>query len=259
LLAHRIGREKLDAGRIDTPNVLTTNREAVPIEKFKDLDCDLATVVKTVTELCRRKSSVWSSAGNINGDFRHRLHHRSQEKMIVRDFIGIAASCRHVQQPAHKGFIEVHGAGDVTHARWAERLAREPGPHHGPGLLLVLGELHLMVRPPHPHPIEHDLAGINKPIDRRQKHSWRQECLIASAQLFKPDARQVGARAVEGVEAGNNSRLQPLPAGGQHGDAAGICWQQNKPKLGLDARRKCRPDGSIAKKRVQIEPLARPC
>jgi hypothetical protein len=229
------------------------------IEELKDLDGDLAAVVKAVTELRRRKPAIRSMSGDVDGDFRHGLHHRSQEEMIVRDFIGITASCRHAQQAAHKGLIDVHGSGDVTHAWRPEGLDGEPGPGQSPDFLLLLGELDLMVRPPHPHPIEHDLACLDQPFDGRQKQRRRQQRLVASAQLFKPDARDVGALGMERVEASHHPRLQPIPVGGQHGDAAGTGRQQNERKLGLDARGKRRSNGTIAKKGVKIEPPARTC
>ena len=72
--ARRIGRKQLDAGGINAPHVLTTDRKAMAIEKLKDLDRDLATVIKAITELRRRESAFRSMGGDVDGDFRHRLH-----------------------------------------------------------------------------------------------------------------------------------------------------------------------------------------
>src|SRR5581483_5725915 len=61
-----VGREELDTRRIDAPQILAADREAVAIEELENLYGHLAAVVQTVAEIGRREFALRRLRGEID-------------------------------------------------------------------------------------------------------------------------------------------------------------------------------------------------
>jgi hypothetical protein len=203
----------------------------VPIEEFQDLDRHLAAVVKTVAELGRRKPAFGGMRGDIDGDLRHLLHHRTQKEMVLRNFLDVATTRRHAHEAPHKGFIDVHGIGDIAHPWWPIGFTGEARVDQRPDPLLLLREFHLVARAAHPRSVQRDVSGLRELPDGGQENRGGQEWFLALAQLLEADAREIRPPGMEGVQRPADVRPQPLPGLRRNGSTPCFGRQRDERKV----------------------------
>ena len=133
--------------------------------------------------------------------------------MVVRDLLHVAAPRRHAHQPAHEGFIDAHGLGDVAHARRPVGLAAP-----------ACGAISAQIRSSSaenltwwPGRRTHVRSSATSPasasrLDGGQRKRRRQHRFISLRSCLEPDAGQVRPLGMEAHRASVPTlRPQPLP------------------------------------------------
>ncbi|HEX4709809.1 MAG TPA: hypothetical protein VH222_05090 [Phenylobacterium sp.] len=103
------------------------------VEKFEDLDRDLATVGDAVAKLRRGEGAALRPAGLFHTDSDHLPDRRPQEEVVLRDLVGPAHPPGELQQPPDIAFRAPRRFSQITHPRRPETLRpaqarRDQGP-----------------------------------------------------------------------------------------------------------------------------------
>ena len=84
---------------VDTAQIPTSYGHAVQIEKFKDMDGNLASDAHTVAKLSSRELPVRLRRCEAVYDFDHLRQFRSQEEVIVGDLVHLPHAAGELQKP----------------------------------------------------------------------------------------------------------------------------------------------------------------
>src|SRR5690606_20787033 len=90
------------------------------VEKFKDLDRNLAAAVKPVAQQRRGKLPVGTRFGEIAGNADDLGHGVAQEEVILRDLVEPAHAAEQAQYAAHVFLVLAEHVTDVAHTRRTE-------------------------------------------------------------------------------------------------------------------------------------------
>ena len=100
---------------VDTTQVATPHGHAVQIEKFKDMDGNLASAAHTVAKLSSRELSVRLRRRETAYDFDHLRQFRAQEEVIVGDLVHLPHAAGELQKPTDFRFRLGQHLGDIAH------------------------------------------------------------------------------------------------------------------------------------------------
>src|SRR5271170_5141300 len=102
--------EQVQPMPVDAAQVTPIEGDAVAIEKIQNLDCDLAPVLDAIAKLGCGKAAVFRAPGDIGDDPYHLMGGRTQEKMIVRDFVRPSQPSGQLEKPPDISF-GIRGCG----------------------------------------------------------------------------------------------------------------------------------------------------
>ena len=150
---------------VDAAQVPAAQRNAVTIEEFENLDCDLAAVVHPITELRGGEFSVRQGAAEINDDFNHLRNGRAQKEMVVRDLVDAAHAPKQLEQAPHLGFRQGLDCSDVANARGAEPFgAADERPNSAPMFFILRRQAHFMPSQSDPGAIQGNLLAARQTL-----------------------------------------------------------------------------------------------
>src|SRR5262245_5605852 len=101
---------------VDAAQVTAPERDAVAVEKFENLDGDLAAAADTIAKLGGGELAVGSRCREVADDFDHRAQGCAQKIMIVSDFVHPAHPRREFEEPTNFLFRRSEHPGNVAHA-----------------------------------------------------------------------------------------------------------------------------------------------
>ena len=88
---------------IDATQITAAQRNAVAVEEFQNLDCDLASIVEPIAELRGGELAVRRPRREIDGDVHHFPDDAAQEKVIMRDLVDFAQAAEQLERLPHLG------------------------------------------------------------------------------------------------------------------------------------------------------------
>src|SRR5262245_45313450 len=129
--------EQVEPVLVHAAQVAATQRHAVAIKKFENLDSYLAAVVDLVAELRGSELALVRDRTHAADDLHHLGNGVAQEEMVVRHLVDLAHARHELHQAPHISFGNVEQSGDVAHARWAKSLRTRQERRHARPRALV--------------------------------------------------------------------------------------------------------------------------
>jgi hypothetical protein len=140
---------------VDAPNVAATQGDAMAVEEFQDLDCDLAPVVDAIAKLTRAELAVSGLCADVDHDLDHFRDSAAQEKMVVRDLVDFSHPAQQLQQPSHVTFASAEHTGHIANPRRTKTvLSPKQRGHFSPEPFIRISQPDRMFRQSHPGAVE---------------------------------------------------------------------------------------------------------
>src|SRR5262249_24837479 len=140
---------------VDAPYVTATQADAMPVEKFQDLDRDLATHVEVIAELRRTELTIGGFLTDLYHDLDDFRDGAAQEKVVMRDLDDLSDPAQQLQQSSHIAFAGAEHASDIAHPRRSKSLLpAEQRCHFCPEPSVRISQPDRMLRHSHPGAVE---------------------------------------------------------------------------------------------------------
>ena len=163
---------------VDATQVVPVQGDAMAIKELQNLDRNLASVLDSIAKLRRRKRVVPVMPREIGNDIGHFTNGGTQEKMIVRHFIGSAQTARQLENSADVAFRIWRRGCDIAHTgRTKPSLTAKKRRYAGPRRFILRCQSNGMRCEPHEGPVKHDLTAGGDHLERNDERFGRQPWL----------------------------------------------------------------------------------
>src|SRR5262249_56809746 len=106
--------EQVEAMLVDAANVTATQGDAMPVEKFQDLDRDLPPIVEAIAELRRTELTIGGLCTGVDHRLDHFRNSAAKEKVVLRDLVDLSHPAQQLRQSPHITFADAEPASDIA-------------------------------------------------------------------------------------------------------------------------------------------------
>src|SRR5947209_5603801 len=146
-----------DTGGIDVPQILPSPGDADAIEEVENLDRDLPPVVEPVAKGGSAELALCRRLGYVDCDLQHRLDGGAGEETVASDLFHLAPRHRPAQSLTHQILVDAGRSRDVADPRRTIGRLRNERADFRPNAVLVCGYGSVVMRPPHPTAVHHEI------------------------------------------------------------------------------------------------------
>src|SRR5215475_6124071 len=163
---------------VDASNVTAAQGGAMSVEKFQDLDRNLASIVDAIAELRRAELTISGLGAAVDHDLDHLRNGTAQEKVVMRDLVDLSHPPQQLQQASHITFASAEHSSDIANPRGTKPLlSPEQRRHFCPKFFVRISQTDRMLGQSDPGAVEGDLSRLYDALQERQEAGRRQASL----------------------------------------------------------------------------------